>query len=64
MARQLNAQQKSWLNKCSAYYCSDDLNPAMVQKIVSMNDYETVYHDMDRFLQSRYFDQQNKISRF
>lgn len=59
MARKLNSKQKaiiiSALKKDDSIITSDDLKFDDINKIETINDYETIHHDINRFIHDYHF---------
>ena len=54
MARSLSARQKAILKNYTNVFMREDLPAGVVEDLESINDYETLYHDIDRFLGDQY----------
>ena len=57
--RRLSAKQKKHLEKTGAHHVMD-IHDDTLDKIESMNEYETFYQDAERFLNDEYFKKMNE----
>lgn len=54
MARKLTRSQIKLIDRYKHIYMKEDLPEGVLEKVVKLNDYETVYQDIDRLLGDNY----------
>ena len=60
MARKLSEKQKDILRKYPNIYDADSISEKDKNALVKLNDYETIWHDANRFLGDQYITEGNK----